>query len=110
MQDAMLKNDIIAALEWEPDIELGAAGVSVIEGLVTLFGRVSTMPQRDAVERAVLRVRGVATVTNEIEVAASRSDRLPAPAEHRGGREWNRAEPASGTVEEAPCSRLHHTA
>jgi hypothetical protein len=85
MQDAMLKNDIIAALEWEPDIDLGRAGVSVIEGLVTLFGRVSTMPQRDAVERAVLRVRGVATVTNEIEVAASRSDRLPAPAEHRGG-------------------------
>ena len=103
MQDVMLKNDIIAALEWEPDIDLGAAGVSVIEGLVTLFGRVSTVPQRDAVERAVLRVRGVATVTNEIEVAASRSDRLPALAEHRGGREWNRAEPASGTVEEAPC-------
>ena len=109
MQDVMLKNDIISALEWEPDIDLGAAGVSVIEGLVTLFGRVSTVPQRDAVERAVLRVRGVATVTNEIEVAASRSDRLPAPAEHRGGREWNRAEPASGTVEEAPCSRLNHT-
>jgi hypothetical protein len=84
MQDAMLKNDIIAALEWEPDIDLGTAGVSVIEGLVTLFGRVGTMPQRDAVERAVLRVRGVATVTNEIEVAASRSER-PAPAEHRGG-------------------------
>ena len=77
MQDAMLKNDIIAALEWEPDIDLGTAGVSVIEGLVTLFGRVGTMPQRDAVERAVLRVRGVATVTNEIEVAASRSERLP---------------------------------
>ena len=72
MQDAMLKNDIIAALiEWEPDIELGAAGVSVIEGLVTLFGRVSTVPQRDAVERAVLRVRSMATVTNGIEVAAT---------------------------------------
>lgn len=98
MQDATLKNDIIAALEWEPDIDLGTAGVSVIEGLVTLFGRVSTMPQRDAVERAVLRVRGVATVTNEIEVAASRSER-----------EVGRAELASGTVE-APCSWLHHTA
>ena len=71
MQDVMLKNDIISALEWEPDIDLGTAGVSVIEGLVTLFGRVGTMPQRDAVERAVLRVRGVATVTNEIEVAAN---------------------------------------
>jgi len=71
MQDAMLKNDIISALEWEPDIDFGTAGVSVIEGLVTLFGRVGTMPQRDAVERAVLRVRGVATVTNEIEVAAN---------------------------------------
>jgi len=71
MQDETLKNDIIAALEWEADIDLGAAGVSVIEGLVTLFGRVSTAPQRDAVERAVLRVRGVATVTNEIEVAAN---------------------------------------
>ena len=77
MQDAMLKNDIIAALEWEPDIDLGTAGVSVIEGLVTLFGRVGTMPQRDAVERAVLRVRGVATVTNEIEVAAAGRSGLP---------------------------------
>ena len=77
MQDETLKNDIISALEWEPDIDLGAAGVSVIEGLVTLFGRVSTVRQRDAVERAVLRVRGVAMVTNEIEVAASRSERFP---------------------------------
>ena len=75
MQDAMLKNDIISALEWEPAIDFGTAGVSVIEGLVTLFGRVGSMPQRDAVERAVLRVRGVATVTNEIEVAAQRSRR-----------------------------------
>ena len=105
MQDVMLKNDIISALEWEPDIDLGTAGVSVIEGLVTLFGRVGTMPQRDAVERAVLRVRGVATVTNEIEVAASRSERLPHLAKNQ---DVARAEPASGTVE-APCSWLHHT-
>ena len=106
MQDAMLKNDIIAALEWEPDIDLGAAGVSVIEGLVTLFGRVGTMPQRDAVERAVLRVRGVATVTNEIEVAASRSERLP------HWREKPRRGSGRASVRDsggAPCSWLHHT-
>ena len=46
MQDAMLKNDIISALEWEPDIDFGTAGVWVIEGLVTLFGRVGSMPQQ----------------------------------------------------------------
>jgi len=92
MQDAMLKNDIISALEWEPDIDFGTAGVSVIEGLVTLFGRVGTMPQRDAVERAVLRVRGVATVTNEIEVAANA---LAGTKAGNGGASGARSSPAA---------------
>ena len=89
MEDAMLKDDIMSALEWEPDIDFATAGVSVTEGLVTLFGHVPTLSQRHAVEQAVLRVRGVTTLANEIEVVAGRSDRtlerLTHPR-HEGGR------------------------
>jgi osmotically-inducible protein OsmY len=77
MEDAILKDEILSALEWEPDIDLAATGVLVTEGLVTVFGHVNTPAQRYAVERAVLGVRGVAVVTNEIEVAASRSGSRP---------------------------------
>ena len=76
MEDATLKDDLMSALEWEPDIDLAMAGASVTEGLVTLFGYVSTLPERHAVEQAVLRVRGVTAVTNEIEVTSNRSHRV----------------------------------
>lgn len=68
MDDAALKEQIISALEWAEDIDLAMVGVSVSERLVTLFGRVTTHRQRRALDQAVLQVRGVAAVTNEIQV------------------------------------------
>jgi osmotically-inducible protein OsmY len=67
MDDTTVKREILSALEWEPEVDPAAIGVTVEDGVVTLFGHVN-LPQRHAVEHAVLRVRGVVAVANEIEV------------------------------------------
>ena len=68
VDDAALKEQIISALEWAEDIDLAMVGVSVSERLVTLFGQVTSHRQRQTLDQAVLQVRGVAAVTNEIQV------------------------------------------
>ena len=68
MEDARLKDRVLAALEWESGLDLATTGVSVVEGQVTVFGWVRTFGERQALERAIRRVRGVAALTNELEV------------------------------------------
>jgi osmotically-inducible protein OsmY len=68
MNDTRLKREILSALEWDPEVDPASIGVTVKDGAVTLFGHVASLPQRSAVEHAVLSVRGVGAVANEIEV------------------------------------------
>jgi osmotically-inducible protein OsmY len=67
--DSRLRAEILRALEWQPEIDPADIGVTVKDGVVTLFGSVDSLPQRWAVEHAVLRVRGVGAVANEIDVS-----------------------------------------
>jgi len=70
--DSLLKNDLIAELEFEPRVDARHIGVTVEKGVVTLSGHVSSLAEKRAVEAAVRRVRGVRAIAEEIEV------RLPA--------------------------------
>lgn len=58
---------VVEELEWTPDVDPADIGVSVHEGVVTLSGEVSTA-ERGAAKRAALRVRGVSTVVDRMEV------------------------------------------
>ena len=54
--DTDIKNDILAELEWDPEVQMTDIGVTVVDGAVTLTGSVYTYPECKAAERAAKRV------------------------------------------------------
>lgn len=66
--DQDVQREVLEELEWTPGLDIAALGVAVHEGAVTLSGQVSNLPQRRAAVKAVLRVRGVTAVADELEV------------------------------------------
>ena len=69
--DIELRRDIEQELEWEPSVDQRRIGVSVVDGVVTLTGEVSTYAEKLNAERAVERVAGVKAIANDIEVGTS---------------------------------------
>jgi osmotically-inducible protein OsmY len=74
--DAELRRDVEMELEWEPSIDERRIGVSVVDGIVTLTGELTSYAEKWKAERAVERVAGVKGIANELEVRVSmeRSD------------------------------------
>jgi osmotically-inducible protein OsmY len=67
-RDTDLRALVVEELEWTPNVNAARLGVSVDHGAVTLSGEVDTFPERSVAERAVLGVRGVTAVAEEIVV------------------------------------------
>lgn len=67
-EDADIKRDVEAELRWDPQVDEAHIGVSVVDGAVTLTGRVKTYASRRAAERVALRVLGVRAVAEDIKV------------------------------------------
>lgn len=70
LSDQQLKTEIEQELQWRPEVDAPAVGVVVEGGTVLLSGQVRDYAQRIAVRDAVLRVRGVAALVNELQVEA----------------------------------------
>ncbi len=68
MDDTILRNHVLAELDWDPSINATEIGVTVKKGVVTLTGHVRTYPEKVAAERIVMNVKGVRAVAEEIEV------------------------------------------
>jgi osmotically-inducible protein OsmY len=66
--DIKIRDDLLAELDFEPQLEAAAVGVAVQNGVVTLLGRVTSLVQRFAAEAAARRVRGVRAVVLDIDV------------------------------------------
>jgi osmotically-inducible protein OsmY len=66
--DVRLKNAVTRQLEWDPEVEASAVGVTVRGAAVTLTGFIDTYAAKLAVERAAKRIHGVRAVANDIEV------------------------------------------
>jgi osmotically-inducible protein OsmY len=75
MSDLELRRTILDELEFQPQIDAAAIGVTIENGVVCLTGHVRTFAEKIAAERAVKRVKGVRAVAEEIEV------RIPSEAE-----------------------------
>ena len=71
MSDNALKQDILDELEFEPRVDASKIGVSVQDGIVTLSGHVGSFSEKRAAEKAVLRVKGVRGIAEDIEVRPS---------------------------------------
>ena len=72
--DTIIRDDIIAELDFEPSIEHKGIGVAVKDGVATLSGHVPSYAQKINAENAAKRVKGVRAVAVELEV------RLPSDA------------------------------
>ena len=87
-----LKEAVMAALRFEPDVATAPINVTVDDDVVTLTGHVPTYAQKHAAETVVRAVRGVQSVVDEIEVrlpeASRRTDgEIALAAKHRLA--WN---------------------
>ncbi len=66
--DTEIHRDVLAELDWDPEVDAKDIGVEVDNGIVTLTGTVDSYTKKWAAERAALRVAGVRAVANDIVV------------------------------------------
>lgn len=66
--DLRLRNAVVRELDWDPDVDASAIGVSAQNGVVTLTGFVPTYTGKLAAERVAKRIRGVRAIANDITV------------------------------------------
>jgi osmotically-inducible protein OsmY len=69
--DSELKKDVLAELEWDPEINAASIGVGVKDGVVTVSGHLDTYAEKFAIERALRRVVGVQAIAMEVDVTLS---------------------------------------
>jgi osmotically-inducible protein OsmY len=68
MTDKMLRDGVIAQLDFEPEVNPTGIGVAMEDGVVTLFGFVDDYAQKAAAEKAVKRLFGVKGLANKLLV------------------------------------------
>ena len=66
--DAQIKQDVLAELKWDPEIDDAKLTISVQHGAATLKGFAPTYRQKIAARTATKRVAGVVALVDEIEV------------------------------------------
>jgi osmotically-inducible protein OsmY len=66
--DVRLRNAVIRQLDWDPEVDGSAIGVSATDGVVTLTGFIDTFAGKLAAERTTKRVRGVRAIANDLVV------------------------------------------
>jgi osmotically-inducible protein OsmY len=87
MDDLSIKREVETELEYEPSVNAAGIGVAVKDGIVTLFGQLSSLAEKESAGRAAARVAGVKAVVGS---AHRRGDR---PRRRRSAR-FERLRPA----------------
>jgi len=72
--DAQVQKNVIAELNWDPEVDASKIAVEVTYGVVTLSGQVDSHSEKSSAERAVLRVNGVLATAIETEVEVPKKD------------------------------------
>jgi osmotically-inducible protein OsmY len=67
-RDLRIQEAVLQQLDWDPQVDAAAVGVTAKDHSVTLTGYVDTYAGKLAAERAAKRVHGVRAVANDIEV------------------------------------------
>ena len=66
--DAQIKQDVLAELKWDAEIDETKIGVTVTNGAVALTGHVPTYRQKNAAKQAAKRVGGVLSLVDNVDV------------------------------------------
>lgn len=80
--DHGVRSAIIEELGWTPNVNADHIGVSVLDGTATVSGHVTDYPEKRAAINAVLRVRGVGAVADQIVVQRTTGPRTDAVIAH----------------------------
>jgi osmotically-inducible protein OsmY len=72
MTDRQLQDNVKAALDWEPSIDVADIGVTVDDGVATLRGDIKSYSEKKTAERIALGVYGVKAVANDLVVRLRR--------------------------------------
>jgi osmotically-inducible protein OsmY len=74
--DEEIRDDVLAELKWDPQVQASEIGVAVKDSVVTLTGWVDSYLKKWRAEEDAQRVAGVKAVANDIEVklATERTD------------------------------------
>ena len=93
--DEEIRDDVLAELKWDPQVQASEIGVAVKDRVVTLTGWVDSYLKKWRAEEDAQRVAGVKAVANDIEVklATERTDADIAAAAVRA-LEWDANIPA----------------
>jgi osmotically-inducible protein OsmY len=67
-RDQHLRDAVLHQLEWDPEVDASAVGVTAKDGVVTLTGFVDTYSGKLSAERIAKRVKGTRAVANDITV------------------------------------------
>ena len=71
--DFQLQKDVMEELMWDPFLNAAEIGVSVKNGVVTLYGIVDSLSKKITAEKAAKKVSGVKAVAEDIQVGISPS-------------------------------------
>jgi osmotically-inducible protein OsmY len=66
--DIRVRGAVVRQLDWDPEVDASAIGVSAGDGVVTLTGFVDSYAEKLTAERVAKQVRGVRAVANDIVV------------------------------------------
>lgn len=66
--DIRVRGAVVRQLDWDPEVDASAIGVSACDGVVTLTGFVESYAEKLAAERVAKLIRGVRGVANDITV------------------------------------------
>ena len=66
--DVRLRDAVMRQLDWDPEVDDSAIGITAKDGVVMLTGFIDSYAGKLAAERVVKRVRGVRAVANDITV------------------------------------------
>jgi osmotically-inducible protein OsmY len=68
MSDAIIRQNVIDELDFDPSVDAAGIGVAVKDGIVTLSGHVPSFMHKHNAQNAAQRVRGVRAVAVELAV------------------------------------------
>ena len=74
--DSQIKQDVVAELKWNAEVDETKIGVTVANGSVTLTGHVPTYRQKNAAKQAVKRVGGVLSLVDNVDVQLESTHRM----------------------------------
>jgi osmotically-inducible protein OsmY len=66
--DLRVREAVVRQLDWDPEVDSSAIGVTASHGVITLTGFIDSYSGKLAAERAAKHVHGVRAVANDIEV------------------------------------------